>query len=191
MFKKLINYLFQTRAKKYLRETERDRRFVNYDKAKSILLLFESDYNEKNLTIRRIINRLHQDGIKVSAWGYIDKKEVTTSILPDFRILHHKQTDFFQKPLISFVNELEGQEYDLMIDLTLTPLIPLQYVAVFAKASCKIGIHKLELPIYDFVLDVESLTVPIENTDFLESPVDVDYLFEKINYYLKSIQTTD
>jgi hypothetical protein len=191
MFKKIINYLFQKRAQKYLHENERDRRFVNYNKAKSILLLFESDYSEKNPTIRRIINQLHQNGKKVSAWGYIDKKEVITSILPDFRILHHKQTDFFQKPDISFINELENQSFDLLIDLTMKPILPLQYVVVYAKAFCKIGIHKMELPIYDFVLDVENLTVPVEDTDFLESPVDVDYLFEKIIYYLKSIQTTD
>ena len=191
MFKKLNNYLFQKRARKYLSETERDRRFVSYDKAKTVLLLFESDYSEKNVHIRKMISQMQQDGKRVSAWGFIDKKEVTTSILPDFRILHHKQTDFFQKPLISYVNELEGQEFDLLIDLSLKPLLPLQYIVLYARASCKTGIHKSETPLYDFLLDVESLTVPIEGTEFLETPVDENYLYNQIIFYLKSIQTTD
>ena len=184
-------FFFQITAKKHLSSTYRERRFVSYDKAKTVLILFESDYSEKNLNIRKMIYQLQQDGKKVSAWGYIDKKEVITSILPDFRILHYKQTDFFQKPMISYINELDDQTFDLLIDLTLKPLLPLQFVAVYAKAACKIGIHKSELPIYDFVLDVESLTVPIEDTEFFESPVDENYLFEKIIFYLKSIQTTD
>src|ERR1035437_1722880 len=112
-------FFFQITAKKHLSSTYRERRFVSYDKAKTVLILFESDYSEKNMNIRKMIYQLQQDGKKVSAWGYIDKKEVITSILPDFRILHHKQTDFFQKPMISYINELDDQTFDLLIDLTL------------------------------------------------------------------------
>jgi len=191
MFEKLNHYLFQKRAQRYLRDTERERRFVNYDKAKTVLILFESEFSEKNPGIRKMIYQLQQDGKKVSAWGFIDKKEVMTSILPDFRILHHKQTDFFQKPTISYINELENQEFDLMLDLTTKPMLPMQYIAMYAKASFKCGIHKLDLPVYDFVLDVESLTVPIEDTEFFETPVDEIYLFDQIIFYLKSIQTND
>jgi len=191
MFKKLDNYLFRKRAQKYMLETVRNRRFVTYEKAKSVLLLFESDFSEKNANIRKMIFQMQQDGKKVTAWGFIDKKEVTTAILPDFRILHHKQTDFFQKPLISYVNELEGQEFDMLIDLSIKQLLPLQYIVLYVRTSFKIGIHKSNIPLYDFLLDVESLTVPIEGTEFMETPVDENYLYDQIIFYLKSIQTTD
>ena len=191
MFKKVDNYLFRKRAQKYMLETVRNRRFVTYEKAKSVLLLFESDFSEKNVNIRKMIFQMQQDGKKVSAWGFIDKKEVATAILPDFRILHHKQTDFFQKPLISYVNELEAQEFDMLIDLSIKQLLPLQYIVLYAQASFKIGIHKSNILLYDFLLDVESLTVPIEGTEFMETPVDENYLYDQIIFYLKSIQTTD
>ena len=192
MFKKLINFLFQYRAKKYLSETPRERRFVSYEKAKTILLLFESEFTEKNPNIRKMIYQMQQDGKKVSAWGFIDKKEVATSILPDFRILHHKQTDFFQKPLISYINELEDLEFDLLIDLSVHEILPLQYIAMYAKASCKTGIRKNDLQIYDFVLDVDVLpTTPPEGAEPEENPIDENYLFEQIIFYLKSIQTND
>lgn len=194
MFEKLRNFLYRMRAQKYLSETLRDRRFVSYDKAKSIILLFESEFNEKNPTIRRMIHQMQNDGKRVSAWGFIDKKEVMTSILPDFRILHHKQTDFFQRPTFSFLNELENQEFDLLIDLSIHPQLPLQYIAIYAKASCKVGIHKSDLKIYDFLIDVDNLTNQPETDEpeeLVESVVDEIYLYNQIIFYLKSIQTTD
>lgn len=191
MFKKLNNYLFKKRAQKYLSLTPREHHFVNYKKAKTILLLFESDYSEKNLSVRRIINQMRLDGKKVSAWGFIDKKEVDTAILPDFRILHHKQTDFFHKPLISYINELQYNEFDLLIDLSVTPIIPLEYLALYALASFKTGIRKTEVPMYDFVLDVKNLQTETESEEQFENPVDETYLYNQIIFYLKSIQTTD
>jgi hypothetical protein len=191
MFKKFIDFLFRFRAKKYLNETPRERRFVSYRKARTILLLFESEFTEKNPNIRKMIFNMQQDGKKVSAWGFIDKKEVATSILPDFRILHHKETDFFQKPIISYINELDELEFDLLIDLTVHNVLPLQYIAMYAKASCKTGIRKNDLPIYDFVLDVDVLPTPQEGVEPEEDPIDENYLFDKIIFYLKSIQTND
>jgi len=186
--KKLNNYLFKKRAQKYLSTTERERRFVNYKKAKTIFLLFESDSSEKNPQVRKMIYNLQQDGKKVVAWGFVDKKEVASTILPDFRIIHHKETDFFQKPLISNLNALQDMEFDLMIDLSLTQILPLEYLAMYAKASCKTGLRKTELPIYDFILDLDNLH-PTE--DSTENPVDEMYLFDQIIFYLKSIQTND
>jgi hypothetical protein len=185
------NYLFVRQAKQYISETERERRFVSYDKAKSVLILFESDFTEKNPAIRRMIAQLQQDGKKVSAWGFIDKKEIMTSILPDFRILHHKQTDFFQKPVISYINELEVLEFDLLLDLTIQPILPLQYFALYSKATFKVGAHKTDAAIYDFVLDIESLKKQPEEDEIQASEVNEVYMYDQIIFYLKSIQTND
>ena len=191
MFNILNNYLFNRRAQKYLNETPRIHRFVNYDKAKTILILFESDYAEKNPNIHKIIEQLQKDGKKVSAWGFINKKEIETAIFPDFRILHHKQTDFFHKPLASFINELKFVEYDLLIDLSLKQLIPLEYLALYAIASFKTGMRKTEIPVFDFVLDIEKATSASDSTETAESQVDEIYLYNQIIFYLKHIQTTD
>ena len=193
-FRKLNNYLFNKRADLYLSTLERERRFLTYDKAKTVLILFESDINEKNPAIRKIISSLQDDGKKVSAWGFIDKKVINTAIFPDFRILNNDQTDFFRKPVLSYINELESHEYDLLIDLTLKPFIPLQYIAVYSKATFKIGIHKSDLNIYDFVMDVESLMNPTEKTENEERNetfVDETYVYDQIIFYIKSIQSND
>lgn len=188
MIKKIASYIFRKRAEKQLKETARSVSYVSYDKAKTILLLFESDFSEKNLPIRKIIAGLQQDGKKVTAWGFIDKKEISTSILPDYRVLHHQQTDFFHQPIASYINEIQQNEFDLLIDLTLKPIIPLQYLTLYAHATCKVGVRKMDLSLYDFMLDFDNLTSP---TDSLENQIDETYLFEQIIFYLKSIQTKD
>ena len=191
MFETLNTYLFNKRARAYLKLTPREHRFVNYTKAKTILLLFESDYTEKNPYIHRIISQMQLDGKKVTAWGFIDKKEIVTAIYPDFRILHHKQTDMFHRPLESFINELQYAEFDLLIDLSTKPILPLEYLALYAIASFKTGLRKTDLPIYDFVLNIEQMPEEPESTELSESTADETYLFNQIIFYLKSIQTTD
>jgi len=191
MLKILTNYLFNKRAQKYLSINPREHRFVNYSKAKTILLLFESDYAEKNVFIHKIIAQMRQDGKKVSAWGFIDKKEVETAIFPDFRILHHKQTDLFDKPHESFITELQNLQFDLLIDLSLKPVIPLEYFALYAFAWFKTGIQKTDVPIFDFVLDMNSVSTNSDSGEMTESTVDETYLYNQIIFYLKRIQTTD
>jgi len=191
MFKIINNYLFNKRAQKYLDETPREHRFVNYDKAKTILILFESDYAEKNQAIHTIIDQIRKDGKKVTAWGFLNKKEIETAIFPDFRILHHKQTDFFHKPLDSYINELKFVEYDLLIDLSVNSIIPLEYLALYANASFKTGIRKTIIPVYDFVLDVDKVPASDESSESVHTQVDETYLYNQIIFYLKKIQTTD
>ena len=94
-------------------------------------------------------------------------------------------------PLVSYINELEDLEFDLLIDLSLHAVLPLQYIAMYAKAFCKAGIPKNDLPIYDFVIDVDALPDIQEGVEPEESPIDENYLYDQIIFYLKSIQTND
>lgn len=188
MLEKIIKFFFAKRTKKHQSEEVREKRFVNYKNARSIILLFESDYTEKNPEIRKIIQGLNADGKKVMAWGYINKKEITTAILPDFRILHQKDADLFQKPNASFMYELENIEFDLLIDLSINEHIPLQYLCLYAKASCKVGVKKNELGLYDFMIDLQDY---YDNRTDESCELEVSDIYNQINFYLKSIQTSD
>ncbi|MDD3080014.1 MAG: hypothetical protein PHH37_13065 [Paludibacter sp.] len=188
MFEKLITYTFRKKVKKLSGEGAREKRFVSYKAAKSVLLLFESDYTEKNPEIRHIISLLQADGKKVMAWGFVDKKEVTTAILPDFRILHHKDTNFFRKPNAGFMHELEELEFDLMIDLSVKEVIPLQYLGLYAKSSFKAGLQKSQTGYMDFLLDLNAIVNQSEEQLF---EIDASFIYNQIIFYLKSIQSSD
>ncbi len=184
---KIIVFLFNRRLKKHLHISNREKRFVNYQSARSVILLFESDYNEKNPEIRQIIQSFYADGKKVMAWGFVDKKEVSTAILPDFRILHSKDADFTQFPEHTYLRELEELSFDLLIDLTVSEIKPLQYIALYANAACKVGTHN-QAGMYDMLIDVSQI-----KADNLENEIETTsaQIFNHLIFYLKSIQTND
>lgn len=188
LFDKIIRYVFSKRIKSHQLEEQRERRFVKYENARSVLLLFESDEMEKNPGIRKIIQNLTSDGKKVSAWGYVNKKQINTAILPDYKILNKKDTDFFQRPNESFIRELENSTYDLLIDITENEIIPLQYIALYANVGLKTGVKRNNSEIYDFLIDMESTSNQTEES-FVE--VNAGFIYNQIIFYIKSIQTSD
>ena len=180
------------------------KRYVDYTSATSILLVFESDYIEKNRFIRKAIEQLTNDGKKVFAWGFLDKKKTATAILPTFKILDRESVDWFECPKSPYLKELMETEYDMLIDLTLNDSLPLQYVSLYANASLKAGMSRSMDDVLDFVLKIpppEPQELPesdeerrrIEFQDLNESlfHTDQQYLFEQLFFYLKRIQTKD
>jgi hypothetical protein len=188
MFKKIAAYLFRKKLIQYKKNEIRNKSFVSYDKAKSILLLFESNYSERNPETKKIIEQLQIDGKKVTAIGYVEKKEIVTPAYPDFRILFNKDHNVFQKPDASVLNFFQENEFDLLIDITNREFLPLMYVALFANARCKAGMKKGGADLFDFSIDInEMLTEKELQIDDLE----YSFLFDQIIFYLKSIQTND
>lgn len=202
--KKLNQYLFKKRAAKFLLDNTRIKRYVDYKTANTILLIFESDYIEKNRFIRKAIEQLTSDGKKVFAWGFLDKKMTSTAILPTFKILDRSTIDWFERPKETFLKELMEVEYDMLIDLTLNDILPLQYVCLYANAAFKTGMSRSMDEILDFVIKVpqpepaeeaetEEERRKIEFQDLNESlfHTDQQFLFEQLIFYLKKIQTND
>ncbi len=188
MLENLISYIFSRYAKRYINHTDCEQKFVNYTNAKTILLLFESDFNEKNIEIRKIIKTMNEEGKKVMAWGFLDKKQVSTPILPDFRILNNQNLDLFRKPKVEFLQELEELKFDLLLDLTVKEIIPLQYLALQSNATLKAGLKKNKAPIYDFMIEIGKS----QHEDIATEPeLNASYIYNQIIFYLKSIQTKD
>lgn len=202
--KKLNQFLFKRRSATHLAATDRNRRFVNYENANTILLLFESDYIEKNRYIRKVIEMLTGDGKKVKAWGYLYNKKATTANLPSFKIMDKNSVDWFECPKEQLLKELREETYDLLIDLTLTNHLPLQYICLYANAAFKTGMSRNIDNILDFKIkiplqeNIETFSENIEDNksdfeDLNESMFHTDqqFLYELIIFYLKNIQTTD
>ncbi len=201
---KLNQFVFKRRLTKHLQENSRNKRYVDYKNASTVLLIFESDYIEKNRFIRKAIEQLTSDGKKVFAWGFLDKKITTTAILPTFKILDRKSLDWLGCPKETYLKELMEMEYDMLIDLSLKEILPLQYVKMYANAAFKAGMSQSTDELLDFVFKVPPREEPeedateeerkkIEFQDLNESlfHTDQQYLFEQLIFYLKKIETKD
>jgi len=188
MSKKLSYYVFFKRAQKYLRNTIRNSSFVSYNQAKTILLIFESHYSEKNSEAKRIIESLTADGKKVVAIGYVDKKKSISATYPEYRILYRKDISLFEKPYKNIIRELIKNEYDLLIDITNNRILPLEYIVLLANAKCKTGMQKSNLKLYDFVVDIDN---HLKENEIQANDLKFSFLYDQILFYLKSIQSKD
>ncbi len=188
MLNKIRQYLFKRSIQKHRAENPRTKVFVNYNRARTVLLLFESNYSEKNPETKRIIESLTADGKKVVALGYVEKKQILSPVYPEFRIMFPGDTDFFRKPNQSILDDLLKQEFDLLIDITRQEWLPLSYILLYANAKCKTGMQKPGVDLYDFAVDIDNYLI--------EKEVQLDdlpfsFLYQQIIFYLKNIQTTD
>ena len=123
----------------YLRkkQPERKPRFPHLDQPLKIMLIYESDVLERNDAIKTIRQDLLRRQMDVTMWGFVEKKEISSLVLPQSRILGLADYNILGKPRDYVLNDLKAEHYDLLLDLTTRPLLPLRYLALFADADSK------------------------------------------------------
>lgn len=188
MLKKLSYYLFKKRFHKHQVHSIRNSAFVNYLHAKSILLIFESNFAEKNTRTKRIIEGLIADGKKVVAIGYVHKNDCISATYPEYQVLCKKDLSIFGKPKNFFLRQLVQNEYDLLIDITKENILPLEYIALYANAKCKAGMQKNDIKLYDFSLQMDDYLIANE---LLVNDLKCSFVYAQLLFYLKNIQSKD
>lgn len=157
-------------------QPERQAIFPKYDDVRSILILFESDMDEQNGTVKAIRNELLTQDKDVVLWGYCNKKEITSHPLPQYRIVGRKDFNLFGAPKEEVIKELQRRPYNLLIDLSQRPVLPMHYLAMYARADFKAGLSVHGTGLHDLLI----------STPAQENP---HFLYTQIVKYLKMIQT--
>ena len=80
----------------------------------------------------------------------------------------------FGRPKSNSIVQFEQEKFDILIDLSISKTIALQYILVHSSAQFKVGWHGTEVNYYDLNIDVS------------ERP-QCQYLLEQIIYYLENI----
>ena len=188
MFEKLANNIFHKKIRSFVNDEKRLKMFVNYMSARTVFLIFESNFSEKNPEIKRLVETLIADGKIVTAWGYVPKKHTMLNSQYDFKILCKQDFDLLQRPKSAIVQELQTFSYDLLIDITTRHFLAVDYLIIYANAKCRSGIVKTSENIYDFAVEL-----PVVESKELTEHQDNDYLFNynQLIFYLKNIQTKD
>ncbi len=180
---KLKNKIFD-----YVRgkQPERSARFPHLDQPLKIIILYESDGLERTDNIKTIRQELLRRQMDVTMWGYVEKKEITTLILPQSRILGLNDYNLLGKPRDYVLTDLQAEHYDLLIDLTTRPLLPLRYLALFTNADFKVGMNLGE-GIHDMLISLPDFSP--EQGDAAE--IEASWLFHQIMEYLTTIKSND
>lgn len=81
------------------------------------------------------------------------------------------------------LTDLQAEQYDLLIDLTTRPLLPLRYIALYTRADFKVGLNLGE-GIHDMLLSLPDL-------DTENAKPEASWLFQQIMGYLTTIKSND
>lgn len=168
------------------KQPERSARFPHLDQPLKLIILYESDVLERNDNIKTIRQELLRRQMDVTMWGYVEKKEINTLILPQSRILGMNDYNLLGKPREYVLADLQAEHYDLLIDLTTRPLLPLRYLAMYADADFKVGMNLGE-GIHDMLISLPDFTPEQGN----EAAIETSWLFHQIMEYLTTIKSND
>ncbi len=144
-----------------------------WENIKDIVILFESDNAEGNTDIQDIILQLRAEGKNVSAWGYTPKYKIYTAPSTIFRILGKEDTTLCGNIKKASLQVWENLPCDLLLDLTLQDIRPLQHLTITSKATLKTGKQR----------DGNTYQFMINNTTTRTE------LYKQIVHYLKTIQS--
>lgn len=179
----LKQYIFD-----YLRKRvpARSPRFPHMDSPLKVLVIYESDVLERNDALKAIRQDLLRRQMDVTMWGFVEKKEITSLVLPQSRILGLADYSLFGKPRDYVLKDLQAEHYDLLIDLTTRALLPLRYIALYADADFKAGLN-LGDGIHDMLISLPNFTPEQSEAAQLET----SWLYEQIMNYLTTIKSND
>lgn len=176
----MLKFLLKNKTKKLLRNTNRQKRFINWKDIQRILVVFETnDYEDADL----FIEYLKGKGKKVIAFAYRDPKDTydySETPYKDYLVSKKEINDWTGESAEEVVRPLRSVEFDLAIDLTFQENAILDYIFASAPAHLKIGYKKTELPLYD----ISITSLPGNDS---EEPHPVKELAKQILYYLNTI----
>lgn len=179
-FKQLIfDYLLK-------KQPERVCRFPHTDQPLKVMLIYESDVLERNDAIKSIRQDLLRRQMDITMWGFVEKKEITSLVLPQSRILGLDDYNWLGKPRDYVIRDLQAEHYDLLIDLTTRPLMQLRYLALLTDADFKVGLNLGE-GIHEMLISLPDFTP--EQGD--EAQLEATWLYDQIMRYLTTIKSND
>ena len=168
------------------KQEERNVRFPHFDQPLKIMLIYESDVLERNDSIKTIRQDLLKRQMDVTMWGFVEKKEIQTLILPQSRILGLNDYNLLGKPRDYVLTDLQAEHYDLLIDLTTRPLLPLRYIAMYTQADFKVGLNLRE-GIHDMLISLPDFT-PEQGE---EAELEASWLYDQMMQYITTIKSND
>ena len=177
---KLKQYIFDYLLKK---QEPRDPRFPHLDQPLKIMIIYESDLLERNDAIKTIRQDLLRRQMDVTMWGYVEKKEIQTLILPQSRILGVGDYNWLGKPRDYVLTDLKAEHYDLLIDLTTRPMLPLRYIAMYTDADFKVGMNLGE--------GIHDMLISIPDLDTEQAKPEATWLYNEIMRFITTIKSND
>lgn len=137
MLKAIKRTVHNYSLKKAIKESERQRSFVNATNAKFVGILFNANKDENLGIIKSYVSDLRRSGKDVQLLGYkdsFDKSEILT-----FPVIQNKDLNWYNMPSSPYVNGFVKEEFDILINAYLDECLPLEYISAKSFAKFRVG----------------------------------------------------
>ena len=153
MFSFIKKYFFN----KYLAENKPDRNVSigSLSRASSIGILCEITDEDSYKEIFYIFSKLQEHGHQVRLIGYVNDKEVPFYCLPQLTAdyFSQKHLNWYGIPNMEQIHDFLKEDYDLLIDFSYRPNMPMQAILALSHAKFIVGRDPESQNSYDLFID--------------------------------------
>jgi len=159
-----------------LQTNSRIKEVCNLDDAKSIGILYDATSEQQIKIIKPFVSYFFNLKKDVKALGYVNAKELSYCHTPklQYDFFYQKDLNWYYKPQNYIIDNFIMKEYDILINLCDSNIIPIKYLVASSIAHFKIGIHEEDYEIYDLMIS-------------LKEDKSMEKLMNEIKYYINLI----
>jgi len=158
--------------KKRMQENPRMVTTCNFDTAKRVGFLFEANSREQFEKIKAYLGTQVDKGLEIFAIGYVDADQIDDYFLlrKNINFFCKKDINWYYKPTPPFIDQFIDVDFDLLIDLSMRSIFPLEYISKASRAKFKVG-RQIVFPHLDLMITID------ENAT-------LNFFLEQLEYYL-------
>ncbi len=141
-----------------------------------VLLYYIDDYSKYDMVYKNIKD-FTAKGKSVFSVLFVKKGVVSEEKRINMLLFTQSDCSWLSVPNGTIMLDALSLSADVLIDLSLTDILPLQYVVANSQIACKVAMRKGNTFLYDLMIDMK------------EEDVTESKLLNTISYYLKHIQS--
>jgi len=140
-----------------LKTNKRTKEVCNLDNAQSIGILYDATSEEQLKMVKPFVSYFFDLKKDVKALGYVNSKQLSFHHTPklQYDFFYQKDLNWYYKPQNYIIDNFVKKEYDILINLCDSSIIPIKYLVASSIAHFKIGIHEENYEIYDLMISLK------------------------------------
>ena len=140
-----------------LKTNKRTKEVCNLDNAQSIGILYDATSEEQIKMVKPFVSYFFDLKKDVKALGYVNSKQLSFHHTPklQYDFFYQKDLNWYYKPQNYIIDNFVKKEYDILINLCDSSIIPIKYLVASSIAHFKIGIHEENYEIYDLMISLK------------------------------------
>lgn len=143
--------------KREVLRTKRSTKACNISVAETIGILFDATEPATVEIVRKFVKHFDNSNKRVAVLGYVDDKKLIDHYLYRKGIVFFTKTDlnWYNKPDSKAINKFISIPFDILFNLSINEVYPLQYILALSQAKMKVGKYSPLQSYLDLMIDIE------------------------------------